>query len=284
MSGKPRSLLFIISFYSTFIFALSDDELTKLIDHREYQRVVNMFPVAPTGAEASLVFKAYAELGLAGFEPLSLIQKVRAVQSISKDDLLHHYFLKCNNVALGKKLEGPLWCTVVRLFNNIPHHTNESLMAARSTLRLLRGLNRLGNQDKLLLSIVELSFVLSKLRESLYIYNSLDPQKISREDLRSIFETIASAGKDMEHFMLYYKDVEVLLNFKLFGSKSGFLFEKDVGGRVKFMQKTGLPMLFRVTDYDLETTTEIVGRNIIIQTLDRADQFFRTHDEALLEF
>lgn len=260
-----------------FAHAMSELELIKMIDQRKYSAVLEHFPEKPTGAEPYLILKAHAQLGLAGYEPLDLIQKVRAVQE-SSNDLLKEYLKNCPKVKLGKKLDGDAKCLVVRLFNQIPHHGNQMLVASRDTFRLILANGTMGRQDRFLYAIVELSVVLSKLREVLFMYNKIDPNKVSYEEAKAIFLMIRSAGEDFESFVKQYKekDLRVIFDHHFFGSKESQLFQLSVEGKVEFLQESGLPMFFRVTDMELETTTELAGRNIIIQIIDRADNFFRT--------
>lgn len=278
MCGRARHLLFfVLGFFPWSLYALNDMELIKLIDQRKYQAVINHFPAQPNGTEANLVFKAHAQLGLAGFEPLALINRIRVEQTVT-DKLLQRYFERCENVVLGKKLQGPVKCVVLRLFNQIPHHALPMLLAARNTFGLIHSKGLLGRQDRFLYSIVELSAVLSKLREVLFMYDALNENKVSYNEAREIIEVMRSAGQDFENFVNLYKDpdIAVIFNRHFFGSKDSLLLGMDIDGKVQFLEKSGLPTFFKVTDMEKEETLQLAGRNIIIKIIDRADNFFRT--------
>jgi len=277
MHGSFRILFFVTTLLPLSLHAISEMEIIKLIDQKKYSNVLDHFPAKPSGAEAHLVLKAHAQLGLAGFEPLELIQKVRAQQGFSHP-LIGEYFEKCPNVQLAKKLTGAVKCIVLRLFNQMPRHDNEMLLAARETFALISEKGALGRQDRFLYALVELSIVLSKLREVLFMYDKLDANNVSYAEASAIFLMIRSAGEDFESFVKQYKnkDLEIIFNHQFFGSKEGALFKKTAEGKVEFLEESGLPMFFRVTDMDKESTTELAGRNIIIQIIDRADNHFRT--------
>lgn len=281
MNGKINLSFFLFFFFPFLLHAASEMELIKLIDQKKYAEVLRYFPENPVGSEPLLILKAHAQLGMAGYEPLELMQKVRAVQK-SSNEVIADYLKNCPMVVLGKKLDGDVRCLVVRLFNQIPHHSNPMLVASRDTFRLILNKGAMGRQDRLLYAIVELSVVLSKFREVLFMYNKIDPNKVSYEEAKAIFLMIRSAGEDFESFVSQYKqkDLQVIFDHHLFGSKDNLLLKMSVEGKVEFLNESGLPMFFRVTDMDLETTTELAGRNIIIQIIDRADNFFRSNDSS----
>ncbi|MEZ4814087.1 MAG: lipase family protein [Bdellovibrionota bacterium] len=272
VSVKRKALIF--SFLTALcphsLFALTEMELIKLIDQKQYAKVLSQFP---TGNEANLIFKAYAQLGLAAFEPLELYQRIRAPQ-VFTDNTLERYFKGCPNIQLPKKLETLGKCLVLRFFNQIPRHDNANLLGARETLRHLQAINSLGKQDKVLFSITELAIVLSKLRETLLYYSHMDAHKITDEDIGVIFSAMKSAAEDVEKFIGHYKDVEAILNQQLFGSKTPVFMHVDADGKVEFLEKKGLPMFFKITDLSRASTTELAGRNMIIQLLDRAESYF----------
>ncbi len=156
--------------------------------------------------------------------------------------------------------------------------------AARKTFALLHSQGRLVRrngragcgQDCLLYSILELSIVFSKLRSALYQYNATDEENVSYDEVVEMFSTIISAAEDFESFLTHYKDVEVLFQDQIFGAKVDLFFKNSAEGKVEFLQDTGLPLFFKVTDFSKEGTIEIAGRIIIIQALDRIDNFFRS--------
>lgn len=99
------------------------------------------------------------------------------------------------------------------------------LLAARKSFQAISTNGALSRQDRLLYAITELSMIMSKLRESLFLYHKLDENNVSYEEASKIYESIRSAGEDMDLFVKHYKDIDIIFNHQLFGSKSGFLLE-----------------------------------------------------------
>ena len=284
MHGRENCIIRAAQIWGLFFFlaptlslALNSEQLAKLIDQRNYIKVLEFFPLQPTGGEENLVYKAYGELGLGNFIPLELVQRLRSPQTFTQP-LLKEYFANCPNDRLPPNLKTTSKCIVLRLFNQIPEPGNSHLQAARETFALLDARSALSRQDRVLFSLLELSSILSKLRLALQQYRALDPENVSYDDTRAVFLSIRSAGEDMRSFVRHYAEVGNLINHQLFGTKEPLLFGKDIDGQTEFLKETGLPMLFRVTDLSLESTTEVAGRNVIIQILDRADDFFLNSD------
>lgn len=283
MIGKIALVAWVLVLIPLRSFAYSEEEIIKFIDQRNYEKVYSIFPENPTGDESYLVFKAHAQLGLAGFEPLELIQRIRAPQVFSTD-LMVDYFKHCPNDQIGNRYNGSPKCLVLRFFNQIPEHSHPMLEGARKTFALLHSKGRLGRQDRVLFSIVELSMVFSKLRNALYKFNALDENSVSYEEATEIFSTIRSAGEDFEVFLTHYKDIEVFFQHQIFGAKVDLFFQTTAEGKVEFLQKTGLPLFFKVTDMSNEGTVDLAGRSILVHALDRTDYFFKSDEQEFPSF
>jgi hypothetical protein len=110
------------------------------------------------------------------------------------------------------------------------------------------------------------------------MYDRLDENNVSYDEAKEIFLMMRSAGENFESFVNLYKDpdISVIFNRHFFGSKESLLLGIDIDGKVQFLEKTGLPTFFKVTNMEEEATLQLAGRNIIVKIIDRADNFFRT--------
>ncbi len=284
MHGK-QALLASLLFLSTRAWAKDADQLTKMIDQRAYQEVLNLFPQNPTGAEANLIFRGYALLGIGGFEPLAIFSQIRQPQTFH-DPILRELYTssipdvrtECPNHILPTNMKGANRCLILRLFNQIPKHSSPQLQAALRTFRLLFDQKRLGRQDSVLLAILELSFIFSKAREAFMIYERLDEENISDTEVAELYALIRSTAENTERLLLHYDECTILMSKKLVGSKINLLFEKNAKGKIEFLNESGLKTFMSVTDIENIDTTAIAGRNIIIQALDQLHNYLSQDD------
>jgi hypothetical protein len=284
MHGKVSRLLALIFLALPFLgnagHKVDADDFNKMMTQGNYAAVfaLGKFPDKPIGTEPNLIFKAQAQLGLGGFVITDLIQRVRAPQTFRPEHkILKEYFNGCPTAAIGKSYSGSPRCLVVRILNQAPSHHDQNLMGALETFKVMYKAKTIAvEQDRIIYSLLEMSMILSKIREALLLYASLNPDKVSYEEATPMIDVIRSAGEDLDTLSLHFKDVEGYLNEKFFGTKNGTIIRANLQGKAEFLRETGLPMFYKVTDMNREGSIEVAGRNILIHALDRADNFFRT--------